>query len=94
MGTVLKGGFVDFDPSTWWGNKRAARTYNEAVAKLVGGNVIERKDDQYVVRIGTSKMPRLSALLPHHEQEWLDAIERYIQECLAESVNTAATMGS
>jgi len=30
-------------------------------------------------------MPRLSDLLPHHEQAWLDAMEQYIRESLAAS---------
>jgi hypothetical protein len=92
MVAIAKAGFVDFGPSTWWGNKRAARAYNETVAKLVGGNVIERNDGQdCVVRVGNNKMPRLSALLPDHEQAWLDAIQKYIRECLADSTKAAAT---
>jgi hypothetical protein len=30
-------------------------------------------------------MPRLSDLLPQHEQAWLDAMEQYIRESLAAS---------
>jgi hypothetical protein len=31
-------------------------------------------------------MPKLSALLPQHEDAWLAAMERYIRECLADAV--------
>ncbi|HTP36015.1 MAG TPA: hypothetical protein VMJ75_27760, partial [Candidatus Acidoferrales bacterium] len=92
MGSIAKGGFVDFEPSTWWGNKGAARAYNQTVARLVGGSLIERNDGQhFVVRVGNNKMPKLSALLPRHEQAWLDAIQRYIRECLADSAQAEAT---
>ena len=91
IGAIAKAGFIDFGPSTWWGNKKAARAYNEAVAKLVGGSLIERQAGQdFVVRVGNNKMPRLSALLPQHEQAWLDAIQTYIRECLADSSKAAA----
>jgi hypothetical protein len=92
VGAIAKAGFVDFGPSTWWGNKTAARAYNETVAKLVGGSVIERNDGQdCVVRVGNNKMPRLSALLPRHAEAWLDAIQTYIRECLADGAKAAAT---
>lgn len=85
MGAITKGGIVDIGPSTWWGNKAAARTYNETLAKLIGGSVIEVKNgEDFVLRV-EGKMPRLSDLLPQHEQAWLDAMEQYIRESLAAS---------
>jgi hypothetical protein len=93
LAAVAKAGFVDFGPSTWWGDKHAARAYNETVAKLAGASVIERKEgQQLVVRLAGNKMPKLSALLPQHEDAWLAAMERYIRECLADSArfNAAA----
>jgi hypothetical protein len=84
VGAITKGGLVDFGPSTWWGTKEAARKYNETVAQLLGGTIIERKaGSDFVVRIAGNKMPRLSLLLPKHEQAWLDAIEQYIKECVS-----------
>jgi len=91
MGAIAKAGFVDFGPSTWWGTKDAARAYNETVAKLVGGVVINRKDgDEYFVRAG-NKMPKLSALLPQHELAWLDAMQSYIRDCLAAAKSAAVS---
>ena len=67
-----------------------ARTYNESLAKLIGGSVIEVRDGKdFVLRIGNNKMPRLSDLLPQHEQAWLDAMEQYIRESLAASPERA-----
>lgn len=61
-------------------------SYNESLAKLVGGSVTEvRNGEDFVLRI-EGKMPRLSDLLPQHEQAWLDAMEQYIRECLAGSL--------
>jgi hypothetical protein len=86
MGAIAKNGTVDIGPSTWWAPKPVARTYNESLAKLIGGSVIEVRDGKdFVLRIGNNKMPRLSDLLPQHEQAWLDAMEQYIRESLAAS---------
>jgi hypothetical protein len=83
VGAITKGGIIDIGPSTWWGDKAAARTYNESLAKLIGGSVIEVKNGtDFVLRIKEDRMPRLSDLLPQHEQAWLDAMEQYIRECL------------
>jgi hypothetical protein len=85
MGTITKGGIVDFGPSTWWGTKTSARAYNEKLATLIDGFVLEVKDGAHcVLRTAGGKMPRLSALLPLHEQEWLNAIQTYIGENLAD----------
>jgi hypothetical protein len=92
VGAIAKTGFVDFGPSVWWGDKDAARAYNETVAKLVGGAVINRNDrDYFVVRVGNNKMPKLSALLPQHEQAWLDAIQTYVRDCLAAPQSATAS---
>jgi hypothetical protein len=85
MGAITKGGMVDIGPSTWWAPKGVARAYNESLAKLIGGSVREvRNGEDFVLRIG-DKMPRLSDLLPQHEQAWLDAMEQYIRDSLAAS---------
>jgi hypothetical protein len=84
MGYVTNGGIVDTKPSTWWDRRLQGRTYNETLAKLIGGSVIGiRNGEQYALKTAAGKMPRLSDLLPQHEQAWLDAMEQYIRECLA-----------
>lgn len=83
MGTISKAGLVDTGPSSWWGSKTAARTYSESLAKLIGGTVSKTLD--FGLRTGAQKMPRLSDLLPQHEQAWLDAMQEYIRDSLAAS---------
>jgi hypothetical protein len=56
--------------------------------------VVERNDGQeLVVRLAGNRMPKLSALLPQHEDAWLAAMERYIRECLADAVLANAAAG-
>jgi hypothetical protein len=85
MGTIEKGGIVDTGPSTWGDRRSLGQTYNENLAKLIGGSVIEAKNGDAGLRTSTGRMPRLSDLLPQHEQAWLDGMERYIRESLAAS---------
>jgi hypothetical protein len=91
LAAVAKAGFVDFGPATWWGSRDAARTYLATVANLAGASVVERRDGQdWVVRVAGNKMPKLSVLLPQHEQAWLDAMDRYIRQCLSDAAASAA----
>jgi hypothetical protein len=84
MGILTKGGFVETDPSTWWGTKTSARAYNETLAKLLGGFVKDRNNGaNFAVRVGENRMPRLSSLLPQNEGPWLRAMDEYVQENLA-----------
>jgi hypothetical protein len=85
MGTIYKNGIVDTGPSGWVGSGSAGKTYSEALAKLIVGSVLEMKNGQVLARTGEGKMPRLSDLLPQHQQAWLDAMEQYVRECLAAS---------
>ena len=86
MGTISKGGIVDTGPSTWWDRRLPGQNYNESLARLIGGKLSEEgKTGDSGLRTAAGKMPRLSDLLPQNEQAWLDAMERYIRECLAGS---------
>ena len=86
LGTISKAGIVDTGPSSWWAPKEVARTYNESLAKLIGGAVNETgKKPDFGLRTGRGGMPRLSDLLPRLEQHWLDAMELYIRDSLADS---------
>jgi len=79
MGYVTKGGIVDTNPSTWWDRGSQGKTYNENIARLIGGSVIDiRNGEQSALKTAAGKMPRLSDLLPQHEQAWLDAMEQYV----------------
>jgi hypothetical protein len=83
MGTITKGGFVDTGPSTWFGREAVGRPYSDSLAKLIGGFVNEAgKKPDFGLRTSARRMPRLSDLLPQHEQAWLDAMEKYVRESL------------
>jgi hypothetical protein len=86
MGTITKDGFIDTGPSTWWGRKPMGQIYNETLAERIGGHVNSAKNgEESALRTANWKTPRLSDLLPQHEQVWLDAMDRYIRENLAAS---------
>jgi hypothetical protein len=82
MGTIYKNGIVDTGPSGWVGSGSAGKAYSEALAKLMGGSVLEMKNGQVLAKTAEGKMPRLSDLLPQHERAGLDAMEQYIRGCL------------
>jgi hypothetical protein len=89
MGTIDKGGIVDTGPSTWWNRRLLGRSYNEKLAKLIGGSVKETINGESGLRTAAGRMPRLPDLLPQHEQAWLDAMEQYIlRDSLADSADT------
>jgi hypothetical protein len=85
MGTIGKGGLVDTGFSKSFGRTSQGKTYNENLAKLIGGSVIDAKSEKHALRTKAGRMPPLSDFLPQHEQGWLDAMEQYIRESLAAS---------
>jgi hypothetical protein len=92
MGTITKDGYVDTGPSTWWGRKHIGQPYNLSLATRIGGRVNSAKGgEESALRTAAGKTPRLSDLLPQHEQVWLDAMERYIRESLADSSAKSAS---
>jgi hypothetical protein len=86
LGTIDKSGFVDTSPSTWWDRSKLGRIYNDGLAKQIGGFVREMKDGkESAVRTAAGKMPRLTDLLPAHEDAWLNAISEYTRASFAEA---------
>ena len=86
LGTIRKDGFVDTGPSTWFGRTHVGRTYNKALADLIGGSVQPNKSGtQSAVRTTKGTTPRLSDFLPDHEEGWLRAMERYIQDAISQA---------
>jgi hypothetical protein len=84
LGTIDKDGFVETSPASWWDRTKLGRSYNEALAKQFGGLVRDMKDGtESAARTAVGKMPRLTDLLPAHEEAWLNAMSRYIQDALA-----------
>jgi hypothetical protein len=82
LGTIRKDGYLDTSPATWWGRRRPwGQTYNETLAACIGGTFNEMKGgEESALRTAAGKTPKLSDLLPLHEQAWLDAMERYIRD--------------
>jgi len=79
LGTISKDGFVETSPATWWKRTDIGRRYNQALAKAIGGSVGDIKQAaESAVRTAAGKTPRLSDLLPTHDQAWLDAIQQYV----------------
>ncbi len=79
LGTIGKDGWVDTGPATWRGRKDEGHRYNEALAIAISGVVRETKGgEESALRTSTGRMPRISDLLPAHEDAWIDAIEAYL----------------
>lgn len=80
LGTIRKDGFVDTGPASWWGRTAEALDYNRRLAEAIGGQVVEMmKGEQCALRTAAEKTPRLTDLLPSHEEAWLSAMEAYIR---------------
>ncbi len=82
MGTISKDGFIDSGPSTWFGRGVAGGNYNETLAAAIGGKIKASNwaPQEAGIRTAAGHMVRLSALLPRHEQLWLDAMAQYISQ--------------
>jgi hypothetical protein len=81
LGTISKEGFIDTGPSTWWKRTGVGRKYNQTLANAIGGSVRDMKQGiESALRTEAGKMPRLSDLLPMHEQVWLDAMQQYVSD--------------
>jgi hypothetical protein len=81
LGTIDKYGFLDTSPATWWGRTGIGRRYNEKLAAQIGGFVRNMKNGQEsAVRTASGKTPRISDLLPAHEEAWLKAMDQYIRD--------------
>lgn len=78
LGTIRKDGFLDTNPSSWFGRLPEAIAYNGALAAAIGGKVAEVRGEQCALRTRNDRTPRLLDVLPEHEQAWLDAMEAYI----------------
>jgi hypothetical protein len=84
LGTVRKDGYLDTGPASWWGRVNEASAYNAALADTIGGKVGSMKENQQcALRTADDKTPRLTDLLPNHEDVWLSAMERYIAALVA-----------
>jgi hypothetical protein len=60
------------------------RPYFQALARMVGGVVIDEPNNKYVAVNGRSG-PRIEQLVPDHQGAWVAAIERVIHELNAET---------
>ncbi len=84
LGGIDKQGFVDTSLCAWWNRQQWGLPYVQALADCIDGKVIERSDSPANVAAGlrtaAGKLPKLSDLLPAHQQAWLDAMARYIHD--------------
>ncbi|KQT92638.1 hypothetical protein [Rhizobium sp. Leaf453] len=79
LGVVRKDGFLDTGPASWWRRLPEAERYNQTLATAIGGKIGSMKaGSECVLRTANDKTPRLTDLLPDHEDLWLEAMERYI----------------
>lgn len=86
LGSVTRDGYVDTGPATWFGRSHLGEPYNNTIAAAIGGSVSPRTDKpESAVRTADRRTPRLTDLLPAHEDAWLAAIEHYVAAYDAEA---------
>lgn len=79
LGTVRKEGWVNTAPASWYERLPEAKAYNAILAAAIGGKIdLMTKGTECALRTANGKFPRLTELLPRHEDLWLDAMEQYI----------------
>jgi len=79
LGSIRKDGFLDTGPASWWGRLAEGEAYSQTLADAIGGKVGRMKSGtECALRTASDKTPRLTDLLPEHEDLWLEAMERYI----------------
>jgi hypothetical protein len=77
LGVVSKGGKLDTGFAGLWKRAQPGRTYNETLARLIGGRVKELSDGMSILHTAADNLPRLSDFLPQHAEAWLAAIDDY-----------------
>jgi len=78
FGYIEKQGKFWANPAAWNTPEAIWRPYFEALAKLIGGHVIDEPGNRYVAISGRSA-PRITDLLPAHLDAWVAAIEATIR---------------
>jgi hypothetical protein len=79
LGTITRSGHLQTNPASWWAPLPIAEAYNLALAKAIGGSVIQQGEGSRALRTATGKTPRLGDLLPAHATAWLAAMRDYIR---------------
>lgn len=74
FGYIDKQGKFWANPASWNLPDAIWRPYFEAIAKMIGGHVIDEPGNQFVAISGRSA-PRITDLLPAHHAAWLAAID-------------------
>ncbi|TPE63095.1 hypothetical protein FJQ54_04415 [Sandaracinobacter neustonicus] len=77
FGYIVKNGTFWPNPASWTLPEAIWRPYFEALARMVGGTVIDEPNNRYVAVNGRSG-PKIEQLLPQHQDGWVAAIERVI----------------
>lgn len=81
LASIYKEGFVETGPSSWFGREVAADTYNQSLATAIEGRVVQTGDGSFKVKRADGRTPRITELLPDHQQTWLAAMAEYIKAC-------------
>ncbi|PAL22805.1 hypothetical protein [Sphingopyxis sp. GW247-27LB] len=84
FGYIMKNGTFWPNPASWTLPEAMWRPYFQALARMVGGVVIDEPNNKYVAVNGRSG-PRIEQLVPGHQGAWVAAIERVIHELNAET---------
>lgn len=83
FGYIVKNGTFWPNPASWTLPERIWRPYFEALARMIGGTVIDEPNNKYVAVNGRSG-PRIEQFLPQHQDRWIAAIEEVIRAISAD----------
>lgn len=77
FGYIMKNGTFWPNPASWTLPEAIWRPYFEALARMVGGTVIDEPNNKYVAVNGRSG-PRIEQFLPEHQDKWVATIEQAV----------------
>lgn len=84
FGFIDKAGKFWTNPASWKLSETVWRPYFEAVAAMIDGQIIDEPNNRFVAIEGRSA-PRITDLLPRHQDELVSAIEIAVRKLRADS---------
>lgn len=79
FGYITRNGQFWPNPASWTLPEHIWRPYFEALARMIGGTVIDEPNSRYVAVNGRSG-PRIEQFLPKHQDSWVAAIQQVIAD--------------
>jgi len=85
LGYITKDGHFRTHPASWNIPERVWRPYFEAVAAMIGGEVVAGSGSESYVSTNGKTVPRIDQFVPKHQDALVAAMERMIRSLQAET---------